>query len=261
MNILFLGDVNGKVGRRMVQAHLNSLILEHQVDFTIANIENAAAGFGVTPQIADESFALGIDVLTSGNHIWDKKEIVPYLEDHGKLLRPFNYPPSVKGHGWCVERTRGGEPIAVVNLMGRAFMPPIDCPFQAIERLLPEIQREAKIIIVDMHGEASSEKQAMGVFLDGKVSAVIGTHTHVQTADERIWPAGTGYITDAGFAGGLDSVIGVIKEQALLRFLTDMPTKFESATGHGTLQGVVVGVVPETGRCVSIQRIRVDEQA
>ncbi|MBI2839535.1 MAG: TIGR00282 family metallophosphoesterase [Acidobacteria bacterium] len=261
MNILFLGDVNGKVGRTMVRSNLNKLILDNNIDFTIANVENAAAGFGITPPITEEFLSWGIDLLTTGNHIWDKKEIMPYLESQPRLLRPVNYPPGLKGYGWGTAQTRSGETVVVVNLMGRVFMPPVDCPFQAIDRLLPELQKHSKIIIVDMHAEASSEKQAMGVHVDGRVSAVVGTHTHVQTADERVLPGGTGYITDCGFAGAIDSVIGVIKEQALLRFLTSMPTKFESATGRGTVQGVVIELSSETGRCAAIRRVRIDEPA
>jgi len=259
MKILFLSDVNGRVGRRMLQAHLNRLILDHQIDFTVANAENVAAGFGITPALADEMLSWGIDVLTTGNHVWDKKEIMPYIETQRRLLRPVNYPAGVKGLGWFAGETPAGHRIAVVDLMGRVFMPPVDCPFQAMDRLLPEVQAYTKNIVVDMHGEATSEKMAMGVFLDGRVSAVVGTHTHVQTADERVWPGGTAYITDAGFAGSLDSVIGIVKEAAILRFLTGIPTRFESAPGRGTVQGVVIDIDHDTGKSRSIARIRIDE--
>ena len=259
MRILFLGDINGKVGRRVLRNYLNKIILDERIDFTIANVENAAAGFGITPPLVEEILAMGIDVLTTGNHIWDKKEIIPYLDQQKRLLRPVNYPPTVRGYGWFIGETPAGHPVAVVNVMGRVFMPPVDCPFRAMDSLLPELKKHTQTIIVDMHAEATSEKQAIGVYLDGKVTAVVGTHTHVQTADERVLPGGTGYITDSGFAGSLDSVIGIIKEQALLRFLTAMPHRFESAPGRGTLQGVVMETDEGSGKCVSIRRLRVDE--
>ena len=255
MKILFIGDTVGKAGRTIVHQHLKHLQEEYQVDLTILNCENAAAGFGITPKIADEFFDWGIDVLTSGNHIWDKKEILPYLDKNARLLRPANYPADNPGKGVSVLRTRSGEEAAVLNLQGRVFMPPTDDPFRVADAELAKLPKHIKIIFVDMHGEATSEKVAMGWYLDGRVSAVVGTHTHVPTADETILPGGTAFITDVGMAGPFYSVIGVVKEDVIRRFLTSIPSKFESASQDGRLNGVFVEIDSHTGKARHIERI------
>jgi metallophosphoesterase (TIGR00282 family) len=239
----------------MVHDCLKQLKEEYQVDLTILNCENAAAGFGVTPTIADEFLDWGVDVLTSGNHIWDKKEIFPYLDKHSRILRPANYPPGNPGRGCMVARTREGEEFAVLNLQGRVFMPATDDPFRAADAELAKLSKDVKVIFVDMHGEATSEKVAMGWYLDGRVSAVIGTHTHIPTADEMILPGGTAYQTDAGMTGPFMSVIGVMKEDVIHRFLTQIPVKFESASQDVRLNGTLIDVDSSTGKARSIQRI------
>jgi len=239
----------------MVHDCLKQLKEEYQVDLTILNCENAAAGFGVTPTIADEFLDWGVDVLTSGNHIWDKKEIFPYLDKHSRILRPANYPPGNPGRGCMTARTRAGEEFAVLNLQGRVFMPTTDDPFRAADAELAKLSKDIKVIFVDMHGEATSEKVAMGWYLDGRVSAVIGTHTHIPTADEMILPGGTAYQTDAGMTGPFMSVIGVMKEDVIHRFLTQIPVKFESASQDVRLNGTLVDVDSSTGKARSIQRV------
>lgn len=255
MKILFIGDTVAKAGRSIVQQHLKHLQEEYKVDLTILNCENAAAGFGVTPKIADEFFDWGIDLLTSGNHVWDKKEIMPYLSKNTRILRPANYPADNPGRGMAVLKTRSGEDAAVINLQGRVFMPPTDDPFRVADALLADLPKHIKVILVDMHGEATSEKVAMGWYLDGRVSAVVGTHTHVPTADETILPAGTAYITDVGMAGPFFSVIGVVKEDVIRRFLTSIPAKFEFASQDARLNAVLVDVDSATGKARSIERI------
>jgi metallophosphoesterase (TIGR00282 family) len=255
MKILFIGDTVGKAGRTIVHYHLKHLQQELAVDLTILNCENAAAGFGVTPKIADEFFDWGIDVLTSGNHIWDKKEIIPYLDKNPRILRPANYPQENPGRGLAVLKTRSGEEVAVLNLQGRVFMPATDDPFRAADAELQRIPKHVKVIFVDMHGEATSEKVAMGWYLDGRVSAVVGTHTHIPTADETILPKGTAFQTDVGMAGPFHSVIGVIKEDVIRRFLTSIPEKFESASQDAQLNGVFVEVDSETGKATRIERV------
>ena len=255
MKILFIGDTVGKAGRTIVHHYLKELQSEFQVDLTILNCENAAAGFGVTPKIADEFFDWGIDVLTSGNHIWDKKEIIPYLDKNTRILRPANYPRGNPGRGLAIVKTRSGEDVAVLNLQGRVFMPPTDDPFRTADTELEKVPKHIKVIFVDMHGEATSEKVAMGWYLDGRVSAVVGTHTHIPTADETILPKGTAFQTDVGMAGPFHSVIGVIKEDVIRRFLTSIPEKFESASQDGKLNGVFVEVNSETGKAVRIVRV------
>jgi metallophosphoesterase (TIGR00282 family) len=255
MKILFIGDTVGKAGRTIVHDHLKHLQEDLAVDLTILNCENAASGFGVTPKIADEFFDWGIDVLTSGNHIWDKKEIMPYLGTNTRLLRPANYPPENPGRGLALVKTRSGEEAAVLNLQGRVFMPPTDDPFRVADAELARIPKHVKVIFVDMHGEATSEKVAMGWYLDGRVSAVVGTHTHIPTADATILPGGTAYQTDAGMSGPFYSVIGVIKEDVLRRFLTSIPEKFETASQDAQLNGVLVDIDSETGKARKIERI------
>lgn len=259
MRILFAGDVVGRVGRHILKEGLTKLRQEQDFDFVVANVENAAAGFGVTPEIADQFFEMGVDVLTSGNHIWDKKEILPYLDREPRLLRPINYPPSCPGTGRYLARTSSGTAVAVLNIQGRVFMPAIDCPFQAVEREIPRAAKEARVILVDMHAEATSEKMAMGWFLDGKVSAVVGTHTHIPTADERVLPGGTAYITDLGMCGPFDSVIGIEREASISRLVKGIPAKFETAKKDPWLNAVVLDVDESNGKARSIERVRVRE--
>jgi len=256
MKVLFIGDIVGKGGRRAVRELLPSLREREGVEFVIANAENAAGGMGVTSEKAKELLEMGIDVLTSGNHIWKKKEILSYIEREPRLLRPANYPSGAPGRGSGVFRARNGIKVGVLNLEGRVFMKALECPFRTAEERIDYLKKESPILVVDFHAEATSEKMAMGWFLDGEVSAVIGTHTHVQTADERILPAGTAYITDAGMTGPINSVIGIKKELAIERFLTLLPNRFEPAKGEIELQGVIVEIDDESGLALNIKRIR-----
>ena len=257
MKILFIGDIFGHPGRRIVKELLPSLVGEYDPDLVLANGENAAAGFGITPPLVEELLDMGIAVLTSGNHIWDKKEIYPYLNEHadGRLLRPANYPPGVPGHGVYLGRTRSGFDYAVLNLQGRIFMTPIDCPFRTADAELSKIPANIKVRIVDIHAEATSEKIAMGWHLDGRVTAVVGTHTHIPTADDSVLPNGTAYVTDLGMTGPYDSVIGIEKQTVIQKFFNQLPTRFEVAKGDVRLYAVLIEADPETGRAVSIQRI------
>jgi hypothetical protein len=255
MRILFIGDIVGQPGRRMVARHLQHLVAINRVDVVIANAENAAAGFGITPGVAQELFDLGIGLLTSGNHVWDKKEAEGYLAKEGRVLRPANYPDEVPGSGKHVLRV-GDRLVGVVNLQGRAFLPPIDCPFRGADRELAELKPLTDIILVDFHAEATAEKQAFGWYVDGRVSAVIGTHTHVQTADERILPGRTAYITDVGMTGPRDSVIGIRPEDAIPKFLTQMPRRFTVADGPSQLCAILVDI-EDNGRASGIQRIQI----
>ncbi len=257
MRILFIGDVVGKAGRRAVEELLPRLKGEG-IDFVIVNGENAAGGMGITPQVADGLLELGVNVITSGNHIWRKKSIVLFLEQEPRLLRPANYPTGAPGRGSGIYTTPGGRKIGVLNLEGRVFMKALESPFKTAEEHISFLRREAGVIIVDFHAEATSEKVALGWFLDGEVSAVLGTHTHVQTADERVLPGGTAYITDVGMTGPTDSVIGVKKEIALERFLTMLPNKFETAKEGIELQGVIVEVDEETGLSSGISRVKME---
>jgi len=256
MRILFVGDIVGKAGRQAIHGLLEKTISSHEVEFTIANGENAAGGMGITPAIAIEVLDQGVDVITSGNHIWAKKEIFSFLDEESRLLRPANYPPGVPGRGTGIFHTGDGQKVGVVNLEGRVFMKHLDCPFRVAEKEVDTLTRETNIILVDFHAEATSEKMAMGWFLNGKVSAVLGTHTHVQTSDERILDEGTAYITDVGMTGPLDSVIGIRKQIALERLLTQIPWKFDVATEEVELQGVVIEVDSKTGKSKDIKRIR-----
>ena len=256
MNILMVGDVYGESGRAAVAKLLPKLRREHAIDFCVVNVENAAGGFGVTAPIARQILESGADVMTSGNHIWDKKEIVAYIVKENLLLRPANFPAGTPGAGHVTVKC-GPHKIAVVNLMGRVFMLPIDCPFRKADELVPELRKDTPIVLVDMHCEATSEPLAMGWYLAGRVSAVVGTHRHVQTADERILPGGTAYITDLGLTGPTDGVIGVDRDQIIQRFLQQMPIRFETAKGPAALQGVVIVVDPDTGRSSSIRRLSV----
>ena len=261
MKILFIGDIFGSAGRRIVRDHMQNVVENHKVDLVIANAENSAGGFGLTPSIADELFDLGCEVLTTGNHIWDKREIIDYFnsvngDPNGRarrVLRPANYAEGVPGIGWYEGVSRWGHNFAVMNLQGRVFMQDNDDPFRKADALLKQFT--AKVILVDFHAEATSEKIAMGWYLDGRVTAVLGTHTHVPTADTRVLPKGTAYQTDVGMTGPYDSVIGVEKEQILQRFLTGLPGRFEAAKGDPRFCGVVIDCDETTGRARSIQRL------
>ncbi|HTI38747.1 MAG TPA: TIGR00282 family metallophosphoesterase [Vicinamibacterales bacterium] len=255
MRILFIGDIFGRPGREIVRRALPALVERESLDFVIANVENAAAGFGITGDIADTILGYGVDAMTTGNHVWDKKEVLEYMPRQPKLLRPANFPAGVPGRGSYLGRTRTGEPIAIVNVMGRIFMQPLDDPFSVVLKEIDALRAKARVVIVDFHGEATSEKVAMAWHLDGRVTAVFGTHTHVQTADERILPKGTAAMTDVGMTGPHDSIIGVVTEAALGRFLTSMPAKFEPATGPGRLNAVIVTADRATGRATAIERL------
>ena len=272
MKVLFIGDIVGKSGRRIVSEKISQLRKEKGIDFVIANGENAAGGLGLTEKIAEELFTSEVDCLTSGDHLWSKKEIIPYLSRESRLLRPANFPPVVPGHGSKIFFTNEMNRIGVLCLQGRVFLKGIDCPFRTalseIERLNMEGQgvkfhnpnSAIRIpIIVDIHAEATSEKIALGWYLDGKVSAVIGTHTHVQTADERILPKGTAYITDAGMTGPFDSVIGLKKEIAIQRFLTQLPLHYNAALNDVRLNGVILEIDSHSGKSLSIQRVEIKE--
>jgi metallophosphoesterase (TIGR00282 family) len=257
VTVLCIGDVFGEPGRRALAHFLPRLRDEFEVDLVVANVENAAAGFGITPALARQLLGGGVDVMTSGNHIWDKKEILEYIVRENLLLRPANYPPGTPGVGSIVVKART-EKVGVLNLQGRAFMATIDCPFRTADEEVARLRADTPIVLVDMHAEATSEKQAMGWYLAGRVSAVVGTHSHVQTADERILPGGTAYLTDLGLTGPIDSVIGVAREQAIQRFLTGMPNRFEPAKGRARVQGAVIRIEPATGHAVGIERIQRD---
>jgi metallophosphoesterase (TIGR00282 family) len=257
MKLLFLGDVVGRPGRRAVRTTLPRLVAREDVDFVVANCENASGGKGIDPEGAEELLDAGVDVLTSGNHVWQHPAIVPYIGETRRLLRPLNFPGGVPGSGWAVHQARrAGARVGVLNLIGRVFMGPADCPFRAAEGAVEELRRHASVILVDMHAEATSEKVAMGRFLDGKVSAVVGSHTHVQTADETILDGGTAYLTDAGMCGPEASVLGVKPEQVLRRFLTQMPTRFDVAGGPVLVQGAVIEVEATNGHATAVRRIR-----
>ncbi|MBZ5557837.1 MAG: TIGR00282 family metallophosphoesterase [Acidobacteriia bacterium] len=255
MRILFIGDIVGKPGRDLVKSGLSALLEHHQIDFVIANVENAAAGFGITREIGDQLLDEGIEVMTSGNHIWDRKEALDYIGTEARLLRPANYPAGAPGNGSYLARTQDGRAVGVVNVMGRVFMVGIDDPFAVVQREIEALRPRTRIIFVDFHAEATSEKQAMGWHLDGKVTAVVGTHTHVQTADERVLPKGTAYMTDVGMTGPHDSIIGVEVGAALSRFLTAMPAKFETATGNPRLNAVIIEADDATGKALGIERV------
>ncbi|WP_143814945.1 TIGR00282 family metallophosphoesterase [Magnetofaba australis] len=258
VRILIFGDVVGRPGRRALKEHLPTLRKTHCADAVIVNGENAAAGIGVTPDTAEELFAAGADLITSGNHVWRYRDIHEYMGRQRRLLRPMNYPPGAPGHGHGVFQTDGGVRIGVLNLIGRVFMEPVDCPFRAADAFLDKISlgREADVIIVDMHAEATSEKVAMGRYLDGRVSAVVGTHTHIPTADHRVLAGGCGYMTDLGMTGCYESVIGMELDSVLPRFTSKLPSRFEAAQGEASISGALIVVNRRTGRCESIQPVR-----
>ncbi len=258
VTILFIGDIIGKPGRQALSRELHRLVDRHHVDLVIANGENAAAGFGLTVDIARELFDLGVHCITSGNHIWDKKEQIPQVLADPRILRPANYSAGVPGCGSALFTTPGGVKIGVLNLEGRVYMKNLECPFRTADREIERLKQETEVVFVDFHAEATSEKSALGWYLDGRASCVIGTHTHVQTADERILTKGTAYMSDAGMTGSFDSVIGIGKEEAIRKFLTQLPVKFEVPKNDIRLNGAVVGIDEVNGRALSIERIAVN---
>jgi len=259
MKVIIIGDVVGKPGRKVLAAALKGLKEKHEAEFVVANVENAAEGAGVVPKVGDEILNAGVDVMTSGNHIFDKKEVIGYIENQTRLLRPANYAPEAPGRGLWLGSTASGTQVAVINIQGRVFMPPTDCPFRTADRLIAEVGNRASVIIVDHHAEATSEKLAMGRYLDGRVSVVVGTHTHVQTADEQILPGGTGYITDLGMTGPYDSVIGVESQLVIARFVRGLPVRYQTASENPQLHGVVVEIDERTGKTVGILRLQIKE--
>ena len=256
MKILFIGDIVGSPGREAIKTLVGPLKQELQIDFVVANAENASGGSGITAKVAAELFASGVDVLTSGDHIWKKPEIFELINQEERILRPLNYPSGAPGSGAKVFKARNGIKVGVINVNGRVFMEALDCPFKTTLKAVEELAAETKIIIVDIHAEATSEKTALGWYLDGKVSAIFGTHTHIQTADEKILPQGTAYITDAGMTGPYDSVIGRRVEDVLTRFLSSIPVRFQVAEGNIQLHGALVDIDETTGRARSILRIQ-----
>jgi len=260
MKILFISDIMGEPGRRVVKANLPRLKASRDISLVVANGENAAGGFGLTPKITEELLDMGIDVLTSGNHIWDKKEIIGYIDGQERLLRPLNYPQGVPGKGSALVTADNGVPVGIINVMGRVFLSIIDCPFRAAKEEVKRLKKDgAKVILIDIHAEATSEKIGLARYLDGSVTAVVGTHTHVQTADEKILAGGTAFISDVGMTGPHDSVIGVTSELAIERFLTQTPARFDTAKGPATLQAVIVTADPATGLAVAIERLNIEE--
>ncbi|MAW64241.1 MAG: TIGR00282 family metallophosphoesterase [Acidobacteria bacterium] len=255
MKILFIGDIVGKPGRALIRNAVAQLVARCEIDLVVANVENAAGGNGITREIGETIRDQGIDVMTTGNHVWDKREALDYIEIEPRLIRPANFPQGAPGAGHVVTKSRRGDSVAVINVMGRVFMAPLDNPFAVVRDVIATVRQEARVIFVDFHAEATSEKIAMGWHLDGQVTAVVGTHTHVQSADERVLPAGTAYITDVGMTGPHDSVIGVDKQVVLKRFLTGMPGRFNTASGDPRLHGVIVTADADTGRATSIERL------
>ncbi len=253
--LLFVGDVVGRPGRDLVTRGLKAIVSAHRIDCAIVNVENSAAGFGVTPEIANEFLDAGVQVMTGGNHTFDKKEILPFFAQESRLLRPANLPPGAPGAGHYVVRATNGVNVGVVNIMGRVFMHPIEDPFRVVLTEIEKVKKDAAIVFVDFHAEATSEKVAMGWHLDGRATVVVGTHTHVQTADERVLPQGTAYITDVGMTGPHDGVIGVERHAIITRFLTGMPQRFETAKDNPRLNGIVVEADERTGRATSITRL------
>ncbi len=254
MNLLFIGDIVGKPGRRMLSRLFTELAGEFESDLVVANAENAAGGFGMSSKIYQQLTGMGVDVLTTGNHVWDRKEFVKEIEECERVIRPANFPPMAPGKGWIILETEKG-PVAVINLAGRIFMPPADCPFRSADAILEEIDPDVKVLLVDFHAEATSEKEALGYYLDGRVTAVVGTHTHVPTTDCKVLTKGTAYISDVGMTGPRDSVIGMKLDPVMDRFLTGIPKKFDLATGAIELNAVLVKCDPESGKAQSITRV------
>lgn len=257
MRVLFIGDIVGEAGRDIVRTRLRDFKAEKKIDAVIANAENAAGGSGITQRIAEELREFGVDVITAGDHVWKKREVYEFLARTENLIRPANYPEGAPGSGSTAVEINDKGTLGVVNLIGRVFMDAVDCPFKQAEKEIEKLRKKTNIIFVDMHAEATSEKVAMGWFLDGKVSAVLGTHTHIQTADEKILPGGTAYITDCGMTGPYDSVIGRRKDMIIERFLTQLPTRFEVADKDVQMHGVIVDVDKATGKASSIKRVQV----
>jgi hypothetical protein len=255
MVVALIGDIIGEPGRKALFLALSQLIGNKKIDFVIANGENAAGGFGITGKIASKLLSYGVDCITTGNHVWRNREIFKVIEDNPRLIRPANYPKGAPGIGWTILE-KNGQKLAVMNLLGRVYMEPLDSPFRTAQKEISQIRKVTNCIVVDFHGEATSEKVALGWYLDGKVSAVIGTHTHVQTADERILPGGTAYITDAGMTGPFDSIIGMRKESALKKFVTLIPSKFMVAENDIWLNAVIINIDPATGKATAIERIQ-----
>ncbi|HJV65546.1 MAG TPA: TIGR00282 family metallophosphoesterase [Geomonas sp.] len=255
VKLLFIGDIIGKPGRDALSRELHRIVDRHYVDLVIANGENAAGGFGLTAETAQELFKCGVHMITSGNHIWDKKDSLEYIKREERILRPANYPEGTPGRGSAIASTPGGVKVGILNIEGRVFMNNLDCPFRCADREIARLKEETPVVFVDFHAEATSEKASLGWYLDGRVSAVVGTHTHVQTADERVLNAGTAYITDAGMTGAFDSVIGVKKEEAIYKFVTQRPAKFEIAKKDIRINGVVIEVDEKTGLALGIERI------
>lgn len=257
MNILFIGDIVGRPGRRTVRNLLPQIVKEHNIEFVIANGENAAGGRGITRAVCDELLGAGIDVLTMGNHVWDNKGVFEFVDDQPRMVRPANYPgDECPGQGYHIYTSGSGARILVINVSGRVFMPALDCPFRTVDGILEVAGSEADIVIVDVHAEATSEKQALGWYLDGRASVVVGTHTHVQTADERILPGGCGYITDVGMTGPMDSILGVFKEEVITRFLTQRPIRFNVAKGNTQLNAVLLQFNPDNYSLLNIKRLK-----
>lgn len=255
INILFIGDIVGKPGRQIVKALLPKIVEEYKIELVIANGENSAGGFGITEKIGEEIFSLGVDIITTGNHVWDKKEAIPYIAKEPRVLRPLNYPANVPGSGSIVLRTRRGNLVGVLNVSGRVFMNLLDCPFRTTKQELERITEQTKFIFIDFHAEATSEKIAFGYYFDGQVSAILGTHTHVQTSDERILPKGTAYITDVGMTGPENSIIGFKLDEVIDKFLLHMPQKFEVPSIPAIFSAVIVEVNPDTGLSKNIKRL------
>lgn len=261
MRVMMIGDAVAKPGRIAVLERLQDLQEQNRIDFTVLNGENVAGGFSITPPLADELFAAGIDVMTSGNHIFDKREIIPYLDRQPRLLRPANFPAGTPGAGVWTGQTRAGVPLVVMNLIGRVFMNPVDDPFRKADELIAAVPPDVKVRLLDFHAEATSEKQAMGWHLDGRVSAVVGTHTHVQTADERVLPAGTAYLTDLGMTGSYAGVIGMNKTDVLARFMSATAPRSGHAEGMSRICGAIIDVDEETGLARSIERLSVEHES
>lgn len=260
MNILFIGDVVGRPGRRVLAQTLTKIQREYAIDFTIVNVENAAGGFGITAEILDEFNAMDIDVMTTGNHVWDKREALDFIDQEPRLLRPANYPDGTPGEGVVCRSAHNGTRVAVINVMGIVFMhPTLACPFACVNDILKTLEDDVRVVFVDFHAEATSEKVAMGWHLNGRVSAVLGTHTHVPTADERVLPKGTAYISDVGMTGCYDSVIGMETGKVLKRFVQKLPERFETAQGKASLCGAIVEIDETSGQGLHIQRVRWEE--
>jgi len=255
LRVLMIGDIVGRPGRKAVREKVKAYRQKYKLDFVIANGENAAGGVGLTREIADELYAAGVDFITMGNHTWDKKEIFTFIDHEPSIVRPANYPPGTPGMGSAVVRINKVNKIGIINLAGRVFLPALDCPFRAADEIVNKMRKETTLIFVDFHAEATSEKIAMGYYLDGRVSAVVGTHTHVQTSDERILPGGSAYITDVGMTGPRDSVLGVQTDLVIQKFITQLPVRFEVAEGVAQLNGVLLELDENTGKAISIERI------